>query len=194
MSPESDDGPLTAEQRQEFADAGRRASGLAFAGKIATLNGWSIGGFAAITLVFGLFSLTALILGVGMAVVARNEFRGRALLRSFDPAGPRLLGLNQLGFMALIVLYCCWSIYQALYGSGLQLGQFAQLEQILGDAEDLVTTLTLTLYGGVIVATVLFQGLNARYYWTRGRIIEEYLRDTPAWVVELHRSASPGSK
>ena len=71
MPPDSDDGPLTAEQRQEFADAGRRASGLAFAGKIATLNGWSIGAFAAITLVFGLFSPTALIPRIGIAACAR---------------------------------------------------------------------------------------------------------------------------
>ncbi len=187
--PDPDDGPLTAEQRQELADASRRAQALASAGKIATFNGWTIGGFAAITLVFGLFSLTTLILGLGMAVVARNEFRGRALLRSFDPAGPRLLGQNQLGFMTLIILYCCWSMYRTLYGPGLQLGG---LEQVLGDAEELVTTLTLVVYGGVIVATLLLQGLNSRYYWTRVRILEEYLHDTPAWVVELQRSASTG--
>ncbi len=103
MSQSSDGGPLTPEQQQELADAGQRANALTRAGKIAAFNGWTIGAFAAITLVFGLASPVALVLGIGMAVVARNEFRGRALLRGFDSAGPMLLARNQLGFMALII-------------------------------------------------------------------------------------------
>ena len=178
------DGPLTPEQHQELADAGERARVLGRARKIAAFNAWTIGGFAAITLVFGLTSPVAMILGIGMAIVARTEFRGLALLKRFDAGGPRLLAKNQLGFMALIVGYCCWSIYGTLYGPGPDL---AGLDQILGDTGDLITDLIVIVYLSVIAATVVFQGLTARYYWTRARLVEEYLRDTPAWVVQMQR-------
>jgi len=185
----SEAGPLTPEQQQELADAGQRARSLSRAGKIATFNVWSIGGFAAITLLFGMGSLEAMMLGLGMAFVARNEFRGRALLRSFDAAGPRLLAHNQLGFMGLIILYCCWSIYRTLYGPGLDM---VGMEELLAGWEDLVATLTLAVYGTVIAATAIFQGLLARYYWGQVRVVEEYVRVTPAWVVELQRTVGRG--
>ena len=74
-------------------------------------NGWSIGFFAAVTLLFDIFSLTALVLGVGMAVVARNEFKSRARILTPNPTGPELLWRNQVGFMALIILNCPGSLY-----------------------------------------------------------------------------------
>ena len=78
---------------------------------MAAFNGWSIGFFAAVTLLFDIFSLTALVLGVGMAVVARNEFKSRARILTPNPTGPELLWRNQVGFMALIILCCPWSMY-----------------------------------------------------------------------------------
>jgi hypothetical protein len=59
-----------------------------------------------VTLLFGIFNLTALVLGAGMAVVARNEFKGRSAILRADIAGPELLWRNQVGFMALIIVYC----------------------------------------------------------------------------------------
>ena len=184
MSESERDGPLTPEQQQELADASERARSLSRARKIAAFNAWSIGVFAAITLLFGLGSGVALFLGLVMAFVARTEFRGLAMLKRFDADGPRLLAKNQLGFMALIVGYCFWSIYRTVYGPGPDL---AGLEQMLGDTEDLITDLMVIIYVSVIVATLVFQGLTARYYWSKARVVEEYLRDTPAWIVEMQR-------
>jgi hypothetical protein len=182
-----DEGPLTAEQKQELEEASQRARALTRAGKVAAFSGWTVGFFAAVTLLFGLTSPVALLLGAGMGVVAWNEFRGRDLLRRLDAAGPELLAKNQLGFMALIILYCCWSIYWTLFGPPLNL---SALEMFLEGIEDLVRTLAVMVYGIVIVATIVFQGLMARYYRGRGRILEGYLRDTPDWVVDLQRSAA----
>ena len=42
----------------------------------------------------------------------------------------------------------------------------------------------------VIVLTVLFQGLNARYYFARTRRVEDYVKETPGWIVEIQRSTS----
>ena len=49
--------------------------------------------------------------------------------------------------------------------------------------------LTAAGYGAAILLTVLFVGVNARYYARRALMLEKYLAETPAWVVELQRSA-----
>jgi hypothetical protein len=178
---------LTEDQKEALADARRRADRFLGATKVATFNGWSIGIFAALTIPFGLSSFTALVLGLGMAVAARNEFKGRIMLRRIDPAGARLLGRNQVGFMGLIVAYCLWSIYRtyAYPDPGIQ-----QELAFVGVAPETVRTLTVAVYAGVIAASILFQGLNARYYFARVHRVEEYLRTTPEWVLELQRSAT----
>ena len=180
--------PLTPQQREELAEANQRAKKLLGAAKVAAFNGWTIGVFAAVSLLFGIFSMTALVMGVGMAVVARNEFRGRMMLRRFDADGPGLLGRNQLGFMALIIVYCLWSMYQTLSNP---ITEIAGLEAIAGSVGDLVTNLTLAVYGGMIVLTAVFQGLNARYYFARVKRMEHYLDKTPEWIVDIQRSTAP---
>ena len=179
--------PLTPEQNRELSEATERARTFLGAVKVATFNGWTIGIFAAISLLFAFFSVTALVMGVGLGLVARNEFRGRKLLRQFDPLGPRLLGRNQIGFMSLIIVYCLWSMFQA--GSN-PITEIPGLEALADSYGDLVTTLTLAVYATVIVLTAVFQGLNARYYFARTQRVEDYLKETPGWIVEIQRSTS----
>jgi hypothetical protein len=181
-----DDGPLTPEHRKDLVQATERANKIFGAVKVATFNGWTIGIFAGITLLFALFSATALVVGAGMAFVSWNEFRGRTLLRQFDPQGPRLLGRNQVGFMGLLVGYCLWSIYRTLTNP---ITQIEGLEEIAGFTAELVTNLTVSVYAMVIVLSVFFQGLNALYYFRRAKHVEDYVRETPRWIVELQRSS-----
>ena len=184
----NDDPGLTPEQRRELTTAKERARSFMGAARTATFNIWTIGSFAAVTLLFGLFSLTALVLGVGMAVVTWTEHKGRAMLRRFDPEGPRLLGRNQLGLMALIIAYALWSMYRTTAHPDPEL---AQIDALLGgDTAGLVTELTMYVYVGVIVLTALFQGLLARYYFKRIALVEAYVRDTPQWVLDMQRAAS----
>ncbi len=185
--PTTNGGPLSPEQRDEFARASERAKKVLGAARVATFNGWTIGVFAAVSLLFAVFSFTALVMGVGMAIAARNEFRGRMLLRRFDSHGPRLLGRNQLGFMGLLIGYCLWSIYRTLTNP---IAQLEELEAIAGPIGELVTTLTLTVYGAVILSSLLIQGLNARYYFARTKLVQDYLNATPAWIIDLQRSTS----
>jgi hypothetical protein len=178
---------LSPEQLRVLEDAGRRARTFLGAARVATINGWSIGIFAVLTILFGFLDPVALLLGFGMAAVARNELRGRALLRRMDPAGPRLLGRNQLGFMAMILLYCVWSLYRAIWDPSPELRQAEELLDLEGD---LVRDLAVATWVGVIAATVVFQGLNARYYFKRVPMVEGYVAATPEWVVKLQRSAA----
>ena len=177
---------LTAESQLELRDANDRAGSFLGAAKVAAFNGWSTGFFAVVSILFGLFSPTSFLVGVGLAVVARNEFVGRRRLQSFDPSGLELLWRNQVGFMGLIIAYCAWSMFRtvALPGPGL-----STLTELLGDgAAELVALVTTVVYSAVIVLTAIFQGLNAHYYFVRVARIRDYLGDTPQWVLDLQRS------
>jgi len=50
----------------------------------------------------------------------------------------------------------------------------------------------LLIYGGLILGTLLFQGLNAWYYFTRGKHVQTYLDATPSWIIDLQRTV-PGA-
>jgi len=178
--------PLTPEQQQALSEARERADAFLGATKVAAFNGWTIGAFAALSILFGVFSLTSLLVGVGLAVVARNEWVGRRKIHGLDPAGLELLWRNQIGLMALIVAYCVWSMYRTVAFPD---PEMAELTALLGEGTDeLVRSLTLTVYGAVIVATGIFQGWNARYYHLRSARMRDYLGETPSWIVDLQRS------
>jgi hypothetical protein len=179
--------PLSAEQQEDLHAAKARAASFMGAAKVAAFNGWTIAFFAVVSILFGLTSLKGLAVGIGLAVVARNELVGRRRIRELDASGLELLWRNQVGLMLLIIAYCVWSMYQA---SGAPDPEMAQLTEMLGGGTGaLVRTLTLTLYGVVIVATAIFQGLNAHYYFVRVARLREYVRLTPAWVLDVQRSA-----
>lgn len=177
--------PLTPEQRSQFREARARAGSFAGAARVAAFNGWTFGFFAVVSLLAGVFSLTDFLVGVGLAVVARNEFVGRDRIRALEPSGFELLWRNQLGLLALIVAYCAWSMVQA---AAFPDPQMQELANLLGeDTGDLVRSLTQTVYATLIVATCVFQGLSSRYYFVRIARLRDYLRATPDWVVELLR-------
>jgi hypothetical protein len=179
---------LTTEQQLELHDAKERAGSFLGAAKVAAFNGWSLGFFAVMSILFGLFSRTSFLVGVGLAVIARNEFVGRDRLRSFNPAGPELLWRNQVGLMAIIMAYCMWSAYSILANPNAQMAEYTELLGI----EDVIQSVSVAFYALVIIATGIFQGLNARYYFLRVALMKDYLRDTPQWVLDLQRSTVVG--
>jgi hypothetical protein len=180
--------PLTPEQRQLLIDATKGADSFMGAAKVAGFNAWSVGFFAVVSILFGLFSLSGFVVGVGLAVVTRNEFVGRKRIRALDLSGLELLWRNQVGFMVLIIAYCIWSMYTTV---AVPDPQMTELTDLLGEGTgEMVQQLTLIVYGAVIVATVIFQGLNARYYFLRVARMTDYLRETPGWVIDLQRAAA----
>jgi len=175
----TNDGPASPQRQNKLAEADPSAQKVLSAAKVAAFNGWAIGVSAALSLLFALSSRTALVVGSGLAIVAWNELRGRKLLLRFDPRGPRLLGWNQLGLMGLVVAYCVWSIYTGLTGTTELDALLKELELVTGPIGDLQTTLTLAVYGGVITGTIIFQGLNALYYFTRTKHVQATRFESP---------------
>ena len=62
-----------------------------------------------------------------------------------------------------------------------------KLKAMFGSIAKLRRLLALGIYGGLILATVVFQGLTAGYYFSRVRHVRDYVRQTPPWVVDLQR-------
>lgn len=188
-------GPLTPEHRAQIERAHRLARKALGPAKVAAFNGWTLAIFAACTLPFAVFSLTALIMGLGLAACAWGEFHGRERVRRFDPRGARRLGFNQLALMTLIVAYSAWCIRIGLSTESQLIQSLGPLAADFQNAygtsiEQLVRLVTFVVYGSVIALTVIFQGLNALYYFRRVATMRHYLDATPAWIVELQRSRS----
>ena len=90
--------------------------------------------------------------------------------------------------MVLIIVYCVWSIYRSV---ALPDPQMSELTELLGEgADELIRSLTLIVYTAVIVLTAIFQGLNARYYFVRVARIQDYIRHTPKWVLDLQHATA----
>jgi hypothetical protein len=176
--------PLSAEHEQAVADARTRSAKIRVAARVATFNGWTLAVLAGFSLLFALGSAVALVMAVGLGWIAWNEFRGRARLLAFDPGGAVLLGRNQLALLALIAAYALFSIVRTLT---VPIPELAELEEVVGPVGSLASTITVAVYAAVLVGTVLAQGLNARYYFARRRMIEAFLAETPEWVVALLR-------
>ncbi len=180
------EGTVSAAQRDQLVRANEHARKILGAGRVATFNGWNLAVAGIVTLLLGGFGVTSLVLGLGLCLLAWNELRGRDLLRRFDRRAPSVLGRNQLTVMFLLVSYCTWTMFDTWAHPSADL---VQIQEMLGISGDLVTELTLRTYGAIILVSMLFQGLNARYYFARTALLDSYLDDTPAWIVDLQRIA-----
>lgn len=192
VPPNASGGPPSPEHLRELELARARFKKIRRAVGVASFNGWTVGVFAALSLLIGLFSLTSLLIGAGLAVVAWNEFAGARMLRRLDTRAPRRLALGQLGLCAVLITYALWSIYSfqtgpSPYEAALAAG--GQATAIVGSIEQLENTITFAVYGGLIVGSVIFQGGTAWYYFTRKKYIHAYATETPPWLIELERTA-----
>jgi len=185
--------PCSPEQLAALRDATERARTIRNAARLATFNAWTIGIFAAPALLIGLFSLPSFIIGAGLAVVTFNEYRGAQRLRRFDRYAPRMLGWNQVGLATGLVIYGAVGLYNALAGPGYYAEQIAQMPSLAATLEPLgrlYSFIAVITYSGVIGGSLIFQGLNAWYYFTREKHIRDYLVRTPPWVVQVQRAAA----
>ncbi len=157
---------------------------------VAVLNGWSFAIFAIASALLLLADITLAAVGITVAlgIVTYCEFRGQRLLRQLDPSGCKILGWGQLCLLAALAAYCGWSIaWGFLYLSNLSqaLAEHPELlenydEVQRRDVKDIAVAvdefwpqLVAVVYGAVIIASVIYQGGNAWYYFTRRKFVRE---------------------
>ena len=185
------EGPLSQVHYRDLALAEGRFKKVHSAARVAAFNGWMLGAAAALSAPFALFSVAGAVTTLGLAIVAFNEFRGRRRLLRMDPSGATRLGWNQLGLLAMIVVYCIWMLWTALTGPS-PLAAELQTQPELGEAlgsldgiDELYQQIAVAFYGAIVLISLVVQGLTAWYYFTRRNLVEGCRRDTPAWILRL---------
>ena len=185
------DKPLSQSQMREVGAARDRAGKIRNAAAVAKFNAWMTGIVAACSAPFALFSLSGFFVTVVLSLVTYNEFKGRRRLLQFDRKSTAFLGWNQVGLLALIILYCTWMLGVGLTSEGpfsAELKANPELQALFDSPLELDQSyrlLVVAVYGTVIVLSIVFQGLNALYYFSRRKYVEAYLHDTPEWVLHL---------
>ncbi len=163
---------------------------------VAAFNGWSIAACAALSLLLGVALMTVAGAIVGVVIAAALgafsyfEFVGRKRLLNLDPQACALLGWNQVAFMSVIVIYCVVSLVNVYRHPEFTMEYPEDLKQSISRADwDLAgdvmfkpywAAIWKTTYYSVIVATVLAQGGNAIYYFTRRRHVNALLAEVAA--------------
>ena len=186
--------PLDQAHHLELAAAAERAQPIRRAARVASFNAWTTAVLAGLSAPFALFSVIGFLAFIALAAVAWNEFRGRRRLLAFDPAGATIIGWNQLGLLAMIAAYCVWAVYSNLYGANSVEAQlkanpeYSALFGSLDELGDVIEPLVVGFYAVVVALSAVFQGANALYYFTRRKLIEAYIRETPVWVLDLQRA------
>ena len=73
-----------------------------------------------------------------------------------------------------------------------QIAENPMLADTLTPIGEVYRALELAMYSGLIAGALIFQGLNARYYFSRAAHLAAYLNETPDWIIDLQRR-SPGA-
>ena len=176
----SDAPVLSPEQRAALQEGAARLKLVLRPARIARVNGWTVGIFGVLSVLFGLVSGGGgIFVGLALVAVAWNEMRGVRLLKALDPEGAKILGWNQLILGVLIAAYCAFTIWHASMSPD---PSMKELEDLGGIPSDLIAQLTTFLYGAVAVIVAIVQVLLARYHFRAEERVRTFVSETPEWV------------
>jgi hypothetical protein len=188
---------LTPEQLGEIARAKQRGVKVQRAVRVATTDAWITAIFAAGAILTSCGGIDQLAIGIALAFVAYNSFRGAAGLKRFDLAAPGRLAFNQVFLASAIILYAAYEFWlvstgksallQALAGNTSYSG-LGDMGQSVDSIRDLIVWALKLTYVLLMLGTIVGQGLTALYYRSRRRLLDDYLHQTPQWVVDLQKA------
>lgn len=181
---------LTPENLVAIAESKKRFKPIKREVSVAVFDAWSVGVFAVLTTIFSITSPPALLVGIGMGVVAWVEFSMIKRLKKLDPAAPWMLCLNQLGFAGVLILYALYNLMFPDHSSA------TEIQQAIGGADPQMAAaftgiehwVHLGLYLGVIAFAVVFQGGCAVYHYACSAKLKRYVGETAPWILQLHEA------
>ncbi|MEM1027179.1 MAG: hypothetical protein AAGJ38_03765 [Planctomycetota bacterium] len=177
---------LTAEHYAQLAAAQIAYGPIRRALRVVAFSAWTLALFAVLSLPFAFFSAKGAYAAACLIGTAVFEFRGRAALRRLDTRGVTILTRNQIVLTGLMSVYCLWSMATAWFGPdryAQAVERYPELGELLAPYSDLFRQLTVAVYAIVLVVGWLVQALVIRYYATRRRHVEQYLAQTPEWIL-----------
>jgi len=169
-----------------------RAAAVARASAITTL---AIG-LLALPFVVVSPSFSGLVVVAGVIVVGVREWTGYGKMRRAQAGAARHLGWNQVALLGVITLYCVLEmatfspedVKSAALSPEVR-SQLAALPGMQAQIEGLIETwapyAVYGFYSALILLSIGFQGGLALYYFSRGKYIETFRRDTPEWVMQV---------
>lgn len=181
--------PLSDANYRELAEAEQRARKIRRAISVAKFDGWTVGAFGALTLLFGIFSPAGWIMGLGMCAVAYVELGGVARFARFEPGTGRRLALNQLALGALLFGYAMFGLWRSLYGPDPLAGTLEAAPEVatmVSGFSEVARMIGAAVYLTLALVAVGAQGGTAWFYFSRDKYLHTYRRDTPAWIVQLN--------
>jgi hypothetical protein len=184
--------PLSAEHLRQMSDARLRAKKVRRCVSVANFDGWSVGAFGGLTLLFGMFSFWGWFLGAGMLISAYVELTTVSRVKRLEPNAARRLGWNQIALAGLLLTYAGWSLYQSVYGPDLLASAAAEVPEaadMLAPYSGLARMISVAVYVGLACVAVFAQGGTALYYFSREKHIRAYREQTPAWIVEMQQQS-----
>jgi hypothetical protein len=104
-----------------------------------------------------------------------------------------LMGLFSLVLGVMILFYCSWGIWQAVFGPGPYDSYYAEggdTAEMIQSIDQLNRAMISAFYTVLICVSVIAQGFTSLYYFSRRRHMIAYLTKTPAWVIEALRVAA----
>jgi hypothetical protein len=151
----------------------------------ARFDGWTIGVFAALTVVCGISSPTTLLLGGGMGIIAWFELRQATRLAMGDVDASRRLALNQVALAGLLIAYAIWQMFRGADNAELDMirSQLGGADPAMAEMiESIARVLPIVVYGTLIIVAVCVQGGTALFYRSRGKAVDAFVRKSPEWV------------
>lgn len=134
----------------------------------------------------GLGNLGGFLTGLLIAAAGASERHGGSLLQKREERGLKWLVRSQLYLLCVILLYALTRLgsYDPEYVRSIITPEMQQAFQQAGlsvaDILPLVRMAFYALYGGLAIATVLYQGGLALYYWRRAETVRTALGGSSA--------------
>jgi len=190
MQPSQPTSPqLSPENLRELASAKAALRKINRAVSVARFDGWTIAIFAGLTFLMGMTSPTNIILALGLGTVAYLELSAASRLRRLDPTAVKMLGLNQLGLAAVLIIYALWQIHAQLSSGGELISTIQQYDA--ADAQNIANLerpLVILFYSALIAVAVLGMGGMSWFYFSRAKHLADYLNQTPQWILDMQKS------
>jgi len=179
---------LSPQQLRELADARTAHKYIRRAINVALFDGWTVAAFAIANCVCGLADFQSMLVGGVLGVIAFVEIRGASQLRRLDQTAPRRLAINQILLGLLLCAYAVWRIYENLHGPSPYAELSAADPKVGKRFEDMARSLSVAIYGCLIIFAILAQGSAAFFYFTREKHLRAYRQRTPAWILQMQQA------